>query len=500
MSYQLIHAKQKSEASDTTPPELCDIACSTTTPASLKEALAQLSHKLYCNYTHTQGCIYSYRILTCDATPYHILTAATRQPAHSAYNYICHHTVLTEDEVVTLRRNSARPTPAGIICALQSSGHWYTQQTALPPQADKEPMLSASQLPDARTQPTWKELTGHKRNAAVLLTPPYTSATLVCCPPRITEQERLLLLHEATWLMPTRGWGKTFCTECTDKTADFHVTEIMLTTTRSEQAAAIAHTQRIPMLQLYHGLNLHLQDDANGLSTVAHPLAANPQPQVTPQAYPTAEHGTNIYKYTEAPDHECFFIPPPKHKKWRSFKYIGILFGVTTAVYIVVCHYADFFSPQPEAPQAPAVTATANQAIQQFRDILRRQDSTDDALNKLHARLRDADAAPYARNLADCIRILTTDINKTHGHPENLLFLAEQAKAMHIPVADITNYYLLRVIKDYPVEEWVAHNTTAPANAAWARFFNTYPNMVQEWQAHADYHAHIEPLIRRHLP
>lgn len=498
MSYQLIHAKPKTRATGTAP-ELCNIACSTTTPASLQEALAQLSHKLYCNYTHTKGYIYSYRILTCDATPYHILTVATRQAPHSAYDFICHHTALTENEVLTLKRNSARPTPAGIICALQSSGHWYMQEKAIPPQVDKEPMLSASQLPDAHAQPTWKELTGHKRNAAAFLTPPYTSATLVCCPPRITEQERLLLLHEATWLMPTRGWGKTFCTECTGKTPDFHITEIMLATAGSEQAAAIANTQSIPQLQLYHGLNLHLQEETNGLSSFAQPLAANPQPQITPQPPPMAEQEASIYKYTEAPDHECFYITPPKHQKWRSFKYIGILFGVTTAVYIVVCHYAGFFSPQPEALHSPTVTATSNPAIQQFCHILRHNDSTDDELNKLRAGLRDSDA-PHAGNLAECLRILTTDINKTHGHPENLLFLAEQAKAMRIPVADITDYYLIRVIKDYPIEEWVAHNTTASANAAWTQFFATYPDVAQKWRARTDYHAHIEPLISGHRP
>ncbi len=493
MSYQLIQAIAKSKATGTAQ-ELCNIACSTTTPASLKEALAQLSHKLYCNYTHTTNNIYSYRILTCGAASYHILSVATHRPAHSAYDYICHHTALTEDEVLTLKRNSARPTPAGIIYALQSSGHWYIQEAAIPPQTDKEPVLSASQLPDAHTQPIWKELTGHKRNAAVFLSPPYTGATLICCPARITEQERLLLLHEATWLIPTRGWGKTFCTECTGKTADFLVTELILTTAQSAQAAAIAHTQSIPQLQLYHGLNLYRQEDANGGSTVAHPIAANPQPQVTSQASPTAEHRASIYKYTEAPDYECFFIPPPKQKKWRSFKYISILFGITTAVYIVVCHYADFFSPQPEATHAPASTPTTNNIIKQFRAILRKKTSADDELNRLSARLRNSHA-PHARNLADCIRILTKDINQTHGHPENLLFLAEQAKAMHIPVADITDYYLLRVIKDYPLEEWVVHNTTTSANAAWRRFFDTYPDVAQKWKVRTDYHAHIDPLI-----
>lgn len=494
MSYQLISAKRNT-AGDDVAAGLSVPACSPQTPQPLADALEKLSHKLFCQYADTIGPVYSYRILTVGTQTFYILTAITFNTG-SQEEWICHHTALTEEEMLTLKRNNARPTPAGIIYALQSGGHWYTRVEQPLPHIDKEPLLSASQLPDATAQPNWKQITGHKRNAAALLTPPYNATCLICCPKHVNAREKLLLLHEATWLMPDRGWGKTFCTESTGTTTDFLVTELVFGSAQSPQALAIQQTQHIPVLQLYQNLQLRPQDDAEAHSTIAHPIAANPQPQVNGIYDSAPAHSPNIYKYTEAPDNECFDLAAPCSTRWRSFRYIGILFIITLAVYAVVGHYADFFSPPP--PNA-TITPASPDALTRFRTILSGDTAADDELNKLLAQL-NGDQDKQAAKLAECIRVLITEVHKTQGHPENLLFLADYAESARIPVPQISRFYLCRAVKDYPIDEWTSHNSSYAALKEWRRFFHKHPSLKQEFTADSALQEHMAPIISRLHP
>ena len=73
-----------------------------------------------------QGPQFSYHLIDHAGTTWHVLTCA--QPAGADYSgrgcFVAHHLVLSPEEIRQLLKSELRPTPAGVMLALQHSGFW----------------------------------------------------------------------------------------------------------------------------------------------------------------------------------------------------------------------------------------------------------------------------------------------------------------------------------------------------------------------------------------
>lgn len=146
-----------------------------------------------------------YRTLEAGEKMYHSMTCLRS----TADGTMVHHLVFTEAETAVLRREEARPTPAGIIAALCKMRFWamYGVPETLPRLA-----IEAEALPDPSVQATWKHLTGHKTNAGRLNDSPYDARCTLIMPRSADSYDVLCLLHESDWLSSACGWGVSFCT------------------------------------------------------------------------------------------------------------------------------------------------------------------------------------------------------------------------------------------------------------------------------------------------
>ena len=216
MSYQLIY---------TSAPHLIEsgrtgygtVARSKIIPIRLAQKLCQLS--IYKENTGIEGPQYSYRIVDCAGATYHVLTCVHEAGADYTGRdcHIAHHLALTHEEMLAMRCSHSRPTPAGVMLALEGSDFWYRRWEGAPLLLESEPRLTASMMPDASRQATWKTLTSHKSNARAFFTAPYEHDCLVMLPEGMPTHDVLLLLHESDWLAPHSGWGQTFTTNGTTK-------------------------------------------------------------------------------------------------------------------------------------------------------------------------------------------------------------------------------------------------------------------------------------------
>lgn len=253
----------------------------------------------------------------------HILTAIYGVPQGQK---IIHHLALTHDEVSALKENSARPTPAGIIYALLSRNFWKTQADSTIIIPREAPHMPASALPDASTQQTWKTLTGHKSNATLLLAPPYNTHCYIQPFNTITNEQFLLLLHESMWLTSDRGWSKGFRSFSINPEIDFKENDITLLPGSSDRSPTV------PTLALRRKL-------APISNTVPLPETAtlHPEPIPAPTSTITQQSTPTPYKYTEAPDDDCFDMPRKTSK--ISFFIFGVIVVFILSVIVAMTTY-----------------------------------------------------------------------------------------------------------------------------------------------------------------
>ena len=202
------------------------VARSEEMPRILRDKLTALSGYREVACKELRGAQYAYRVLPARGTAYHVLTRV--QTCGADYSgracHIAHHLVLTAAEAEAMRRHPARPTPAGIMLAMERRGLWRTCWCGEPSFLTDVPAFCAADMPDAAAQPAWKRMTGHKGNARAFLLPQYEHDCVLLVPPGTEGADILHLLHEGDWLTRQRGWGHTFTTaaEDTDSFADTH--------------------------------------------------------------------------------------------------------------------------------------------------------------------------------------------------------------------------------------------------------------------------------------
>ena len=258
----------------------------------------------------TTGAQYSYTLLSSAGEIWHVLTCI--QNAGADYSgricHIAHHLLLSKDEVLTLHANDTRPTPAGMILALQKRGFWQQQWNGAPRYLTEGPVLTRDDLPSAEAQPTWKRLTGHKSNARAFFTPPFERDCLITVSPGTPAADILSLFHESDWLTQSRGWGVSFTTEA-DETDNFAQTLRMVTATGSRLVQRAMRTGH-PVLNIELGMEIPLPPPpvSPPQSTVLQPAPPAQNGELTR----TLSRSVSHYHYLEEPDWLMYDVRPPR--------------------------------------------------------------------------------------------------------------------------------------------------------------------------------------------
>lgn len=469
--------------------------CSTETPGNASaKVLAQspdipeqlLSCLQAVRYTSLKpGRHYHYHIISLQGGHnYHVLTTLS----HIAeQQYIIHRMVLTAEEVSTMQKNASRPTPAGLFVALSNIDFWCKEALSGPhPQyIEGAPKLTASSIPDASMQDTWKRITGHKSNVKSLVSAGYASKCILKTPRDTTNEDALLLLHESMWLTNYRGWGKSFST-ITNTTAD-------IIAVSSEQQLEEAQTNNSAVAVLTISADMVYAEYEQVESEVCSPGAC-PAPSPSLQCEQTqSELHTEPYKYVEAPDYETFDIDSPEHRSIRSSKYIAALFALSLLVYISVSNFVDFASD--DVPESVADSEITDYSYRRFAEIIENKSTNDDDFRKLEALLK-RHHTPEHELILECIQRLDKAETMTTGHAEELQLLLRHTDALGVSVNSLSSYYMKRVLHEYPQDEWININTEQHNLQTWAKLFKSYPQLPGIFLQESSISKHMQPIIK----
>lgn len=480
MSYQLIYTSA-AHLLDSGASGYGVVARSGALPRTLSRKLVELSEYKETAGQGIAGPQYSYRVLDCSGTLFHILSCV--QSAGADYSrrscHIAHHLALTYDEVQTLRRNAARPTPAGIILALRKAGFWCSRWEGEPQVIETEPRLTASALPDATTQATWKVMTGHKSNARAFFTPPYDKESLVIVPPGTRAEDILLLFNESDWLSATRGWGKTFTTygEQNDSYAE---TQRICTTPGSslEQRASFS---RKPVISISLSMTL---PDQQEFAPESDPLGSGVAKTLLQNTPPAQAEGQNHipYKYIESPDEESFDTPPPHSPMLQWGISLAALAALAGGVYALTSAKVDDAGKAAGKIIIHQLHPGENRTL--LEELLQEPYSAEKVsrqLDKLESRLASAVTTgvmePREQLLLDCVSLLRHASLDNRGHAANLHRLAECAEALQMEAPALCQLYMHEATHDRPVEDWILSITPAE-RTEWNLFIRDFPEMA----------------------
>lgn len=419
---------------------------------------------------------YSYRQVISAATSFHVLSSIHYFAVDG--RYIAHFLALTEDEVQALRRNASRPTPAGVIMALDKVGLWETGAgDAI--DVEQEPRLTAAALPDASVQPTWKRLTGHKNNARAFFSAPYDRECVVTVAPETSTEDILLLCHESDWLSSTRGWGKTFTT--LGSTHDTHQEFTRIFTTTNSRIAATARSQGTVVLAINAELELAQQVDNP-------PAAAPQQRKSTGFALPTDSGATpaSPYKYTETPDEDVFNILP-KPKRW--VRWACVLGGVS----ILWCGSSlisgFFIDDAVEITGQLVSNINIKEDIQLLAELTSSGYSAQTTGRKLDQLEAHITALPSNEAidrrygiLKECVQLLRSASADASGHPDNLIRLYECAEALKLSPEALCRLYLHEATHDRLLDEWLSSCSQKEEQEDWAQLLERRPQIISVLQ------------------
>lgn len=428
----------------------------------------ELSHKLaHINLTQSahqpsSGELYSYRILVCGGHTYHVLSCQLAE----LFVHRIHHLVITQEEVLHLQKNAARPTPAGIILALQKLGFW-NQAAGSGIAPDAEPRLTAAALPDASLQPTWKALTKHKNNARIFLLPPYERECVVEVPGQFSPMDILHLFHESDWISSNRGWGTTFTTDGGefDNTAEFARIVVQPNSPLMERAQAIG----LPCLRITEDMQLPEVPEI--------PRAPRFTPQHRPPKSPMA------YKYAETPDADVFNILPRPNKWVRWSCYLG---GVAL-LWCSVSLISGFFMED-----AGQVTGTiishinTRENVQLLADLANSAYSPEVTARKLATLESHLSSQPNTQekaekqtNLLECLQLLRSAAIDTDGHPDKIRRLISHATELNINKVSLSLLYINEALNKRTADEWLA-SMPQEERSAWLALLHEEPELAQK--------------------
>lgn len=453
MSYQLIH---------TSYPHLLDsaaagygtVARSEHLPVVLVRKLTSMSIlKDPQGGPCTSGAQFSYRLLEHAGVVYHVLTCV--QEAGADYTgracHTAHHLILNQKEVAALLTHELRPTPAGIILALQKSRFWIQKWQGEPRYIIAEPQLNPSHLPDASTQPTWKYITGHKSNARAFYTAPYERECLVTVPMGTPSTEVLGLFHESDWLTHSRGWGMTFTTE-TEDSDSFASTLRMVVAPQSPLVQRALRTGH-PVLHISAEMELPMEPPPSAAGNGAENTAPQiPQQRIVHTTSRTLSH----YHYTEEPDWLNYDIPAPR-KPYAT----AIALGIAGIISLTALGYYFHSSDSAIAGQDTLVQRVDDFGIridippvQRLSDLLASPWSHEETM-QLARELSQLDSETQEDELIqECAGLLLTAHHHDRKHASELKRICECARLLGLKDTELATLYLREATHGISLHEW----------------------------------------------
>ncbi len=501
MSYQLIYTS----AEELLDPGLTGygvVACSVGISPLLKDRLIALSDVSEADGVEDSEEWFAYRVCTCGGDTFHVLSHYCWAGADysNRKRSLAHHLALSADEVAALKRNAARPTPAGIMLALRKNRFWVESWEGPPRELEGEPRLTASSLPDASRQVTWKAYTGHKNNARAFFTPPYDGSCLVEMPSGTDASAALLLLNESDWLSTSRGWGKSFSSR-TDAGSDLRETGRLFGVpgaTFREMRLRYAET---PLLRISPEMALpHLPEAASDSSSAARQEESDP-PSTPPLAPATGGGpGCHIpYKYCERPDGETY---PGCRRQKRSLLWLVLILGCVSLLTIVL-----FRSSPSEAPHGSPVSPSAadvprgdapQKLLHRLLTAPYSATATARQLDKIQAKLKKTASVPgeesaHLEALRECVSILQHASSDSSGHAGNLLNLRACAHLLSLDVRALCELYMNEVLHDRSLEEWQS-SLNEEEYQGWNALLAQAPDM-ERWLSQEPFLPYMEGIF-----
>ena len=412
------------------------------------------------------GAQYSYRVLADRGNAYHVLTRV--QMCGADYSgracHIAHHLILTAGEAEAMSRHPARPTPAGIMLAMEARGLWKTAWSGEPSFLADVPAFCTEDIPDAAAQPTWKRLTGHKGNARAFCTPQYENDCLLQVPQGTHGADILHLLHEGDWLTHLRGWGHTFTTaaEETDSFADTHR---MACTAESRRLLERAQGAGHPVLRICETLELPQT-----------PAATPPcKPQQVQDSTPPC-----------APCRPCSQETPPPRERHESHlhrhrRHIAkaacagaAALCLAGAVWVLSTHGRPAtvtIRVQPPPQGAGNLIAGLAELAEQPFDAARTESALASLANQANICGQTGELSEVtAATLQECCRLLMQADNRA----AHLARAIECAELLGVAPASLAQLYMQISTHGAPPARWLG-GMEARERAAWAYFLNGNP-------------------------
>lgn len=410
--------------------------------------------------------LHSYRLLTCGSTMFHVLSCRKSD----SNGYKVHHLALSQDEMLALRRNASRPTPAGVILALYSINFWVPGVEEAQDAVNTEPRLTAAALPDASEQPTWKKLTGHKGNAKAPLNAPYDNSCVLCPAAETTQEDILGLLHESDWISTSRGWGRSFTTDGNSETQHTEFLRIVIPGASRDELRHPAVLEVTEQMQLPE-------------TTTDSPQAPQAPAPTEPSPYQAASpHLRPPYRYTEVVDEDVFNILPRPHRWVRWFCVLGGVWVLWSGVSLVSGLFMDDAG---EAAGAIITTFNATEHVLQLNELANAPysaETTARKLDKLEAHLNTQPTTaenPRQQLLRECIDLLRSASTDAQGHPANLQALYHKAGQLELNPTALCRLYMHEATHDRPTDEW-QNNMPGPEFQAWQELLQARPDLA-EW-------------------
>lgn len=453
MSYQLIH---------TSYPHLLDsaaagygtVARSEHLPAVLARKLTILSIlKEPQGGLCTSGAQFSYRLLEYAGEVFHVLSCVQESGADYTGRacHTAHHLILTQKEVAALLTHELRPTPAGIILALQKSRFWIQKWQGDPRFITGEPQLNPSHLPDASSQPTWKHITGHKSNARAFYTPPYDRECLVTVPVGTPSTEVLALFHESDWLTHSRGWGMTFTTE-TEDSDSFASTLRMVVAPHSPLVQRALRTGH-PVLHISAQMELPMEPPPSSAGNGAE----NTAPQIPLQRIVhTTSRTLSHYHYTEEPDWLNYDVPLPR-KPYTIAIALGIAGMISLAALGYYIRSADSTTTgQDILVQSADVLECCIDIppVQRLSDLLASPWSHEETVQLARELSQLESETQEDQLILECAEMLLLACQHDRKHASELKRICECARLLGLKDTELASLYLREATHGISLQEW----------------------------------------------
>ena len=411
------------------------------------------------------GAQYSYRVLGDRGSAYHVLSRVQMSGADYSGRacHIAHHLILSNEEAEAMRRHPARPTPAGIMLAMEARGLWKTAWHGAPSYLEDVPAFCTEDMPDATAQPTWKRMTGHKGNARAFCTPRYENDCLLLVQPGTSGADVLHLLHEGDWLTHMRGWGHTFTTAAaeTDSFADTHR---MVCGADARRLLLRAQCANHPVLRICGTLEIP-QEPAPAPHTQTLP-APHPAPPPCPARPASEERGL--------PEEPQFHHNHHRRHVIKATCALAALLCLMGGVWIL----ASGSRPTPVTIHVQQPPQGAGSLIQSLAGLAEQPFDATRAETALASLANQAGLCGQTGELSEVTAATLQECCRTLLHADNraahLGRVIECAELLGVPPASLAQFYMRLSTHGVPPERWNG-GMDARERSAWAYFLGNNP-------------------------